>query len=155
MAPRRDPEFEALIDKAHGFTQMYERWLARRLGGGDGVTLARLKVLFILHDLGPQKISVLARDAKVAPRTLTTLVDALEREGLARRIPHTVDRRATIIEMTPAGMKAVESKSGPYWAAKNFLFVGLTAEERNTMSRIYDRWSKMVEEDLVRMGEEI
>jgi len=25
MAPSRDPEFEALIDKAHGFTQMYER----------------------------------------------------------------------------------------------------------------------------------
>jgi DNA-binding MarR family transcriptional regulator len=155
MAPKRDPDFEALIDKAHGFTQMYERWLTRRLGGGDGVTLPRLKVLFILHDLGPQKMSVLARDAKVAPRTLTTLVDALEREGLARRIPHSVDRRATIIEMTPAGMKAVESKSGPYWAAKNFLFVGLTAEERNTMSRIYDRWSRMVEEDLTRMGEEV
>lgn len=147
---RRDPLLDVLVDRAHGFAQIYERWIAKRLG--DGVTLARLRVLFILHDNGPQQMSALARAAKVAARTLTTFVDALEREGLARRVPHDTDRRATMVEITPAGIRAVESKSAPYWAAKNFLYGELKLDEAQLMIRIYDRWFVMVAEDLQRMG---
>jgi MarR family transcriptional regulator for hemolysin len=39
--------------------------------------------------------------------TMVVTVDALEREGLARRVPSPEDRRARVIEVTPEGEKAV------------------------------------------------
>jgi MarR family transcriptional regulator for hemolysin len=39
--------------------------------------------------------------------TMVVTVDALERKGLARRVPAPEDRRARVIEVTPEGEKAV------------------------------------------------
>ncbi len=43
----------------------------------------------------------LATQLMVAPRTITDLVDALERDGFLRRVPDPSDRRATLIQVAP------------------------------------------------------
>lgn len=149
-----DPGIEALIDAVEGFAPIYERWVRRRLGDGQmGLTLPRLRLLIRMEQGGPQKMSELARQAKVTPRMLTTLVDGLEREGLARRRPHESDRRATIVEITPAGATVVKEKAAPYWAAKTFLFGSLDQEERRLMQNIYENLSKRLSADLKAMGD--
>ncbi len=42
----------------------------------------------------------LAEDLGITARTVTTLVDALEREGLLVRLPDPTDRRATLLALT-------------------------------------------------------
>ncbi|MFE9696206.1 MarR family winged helix-turn-helix transcriptional regulator [Streptomyces sp. NPDC006270] len=42
---------------------------------------------------------LLQRDASTA----TSMIDRLERRGLVRRVPHPVDRRAKVIQLTPEG----------------------------------------------------
>ena len=42
----------------------------------------------------------LASHLHVTPRTITDLVDALEREGMLIRKPHPTDRKATLLELT-------------------------------------------------------
>ena len=39
----------------------------------------------------------------MAPRSVTSKVDAAEADGLVRRLPDPTDRRATLLELTPAG----------------------------------------------------
>jgi DNA-binding MarR family transcriptional regulator len=42
----------------------------------------------------------------VGARTITVLVDGLERDGFARRAPHPEDRRATLVALTDKGRAA-------------------------------------------------
>jgi DNA-binding MarR family transcriptional regulator len=42
----------------------------------------------------------------VSARTITVLVDGLERDGFATRVPHPQDRRATLVELTDKGHAA-------------------------------------------------
>jgi DNA-binding MarR family transcriptional regulator len=60
-----------------------------------GLSLARTKVLAQLQRSGPVRPSVLAAEFGFAPRTITELVDTLERDGLAARQPDPTDRRCS------------------------------------------------------------
>lgn len=52
---------------------------------------------------GPQRPGALADALGVAPRSVTSKVDLAEADGLVRRLPDPTDRRATLVELTPAG----------------------------------------------------
>ncbi|WP_406203643.1 MarR family transcriptional regulator [Kitasatospora sp. NBC_01560] len=54
------------------------------------------------------RLSDLADRLHIAPRSATTVVDALEEAGLVERTPDPADRRAVRIVLTPAGHSAVE-----------------------------------------------
>ena len=54
---------------------------------GCGLSMARTKMLRRLHEQGPTRQNVLAADFGLAPHSITDLVDALERLGLAERRP--------------------------------------------------------------------
>jgi len=62
----------------------------------------RVGVLFIVQATGAIRMGDLAAKLMVAPRTVTDFVDGLERDGFLRRIPDPSDRRAMLIELTPA-----------------------------------------------------
>jgi DNA-binding MarR family transcriptional regulator len=72
----------------------------------------------------------LADDLSLSPRNMTALVDSLEAEGLVARRPHPTDRRATIVELTGAGMTAAEDTLEPRLAAIGELFDDLNDRER-------------------------
>jgi DNA-binding MarR family transcriptional regulator len=54
------------------------------------------------------RLSDLADRLHIAPRSATTVVDALEDAGLVERTPDPADRRAVRIVLTAAGWAAVE-----------------------------------------------
>ena len=60
----------------------------------------RLRLLLAVEEVGRLRMGDLAEDLGVTARTVTTLVDALEREGLLTRLPDPTDRRATLLELT-------------------------------------------------------
>ena len=64
------------------------------------MSYARLKLIGMLHVKGPMIMSELGARLDVSARNITKLVDALEQEGLVRRVAHCTDRRATVIETT-------------------------------------------------------
>src|SRR5690606_39995754 len=49
------------------------------------------------------RMSDIALDVGVTARTITTMVDALERDGLIERMPDPLDRRAISLRQTEAG----------------------------------------------------
>jgi DNA-binding MarR family transcriptional regulator len=93
----------------------FARWM-HSLVEGSGVSPARMRLLGVLHCKGPQIMCGLSDDLGVTARNVTTLVDGLEAEGQVRRMPHPADRRATVVELTPAGYKLAEELLGPFYA---------------------------------------
>jgi DNA-binding MarR family transcriptional regulator len=83
-----------------------ERWTE-----GHGLTESRLQILAYLYACpGHQMpLGALAEAQDVAPRTVTGLIDNLERDGLVRRVPDPSDRRSVRARLTKTGLGRMEA----------------------------------------------
>src|SRR5207244_12771206 len=76
------------------------------------VTPAQLRALRMLRRHGVMRLSELSDRLRIAPRSATEVVDALEKRGLAGRRPDPGDRRATLVEVTDDGGSVLDAIRG-------------------------------------------
>ena len=129
-----DSPVAALAVRTAAFADAFERWASRKAVEA-GASVPRLRLLYAVHCHGPQKMADLAEELTVTPRNVTALVDGLEAEGLVRRIPHSTDRRVTLVELT-CNSERVAAQFGAYQASIAGLFAGLTAADQRTLLRL-------------------
>ena len=67
------------------------------------VSPARFQILQVLNQSGALSMVEVADRLFVTKRNITSLVDGLEKDGLATRCPHPSDRRSTLVELTAEG----------------------------------------------------
>ncbi|MET9732058.1 MarR family transcriptional regulator [Streptomyces sp. NPDC006458] len=105
--------------------------LRARGAEGRGLSAGALDLLIRLSAASDDGISIgaLAQAAGVSSRNVTGLVDTLERDGLAERIPDRRDRRSVLARVTPAGLAWVDSFRRPTQAAMAAVFRGFTPAE--------------------------
>jgi DNA-binding MarR family transcriptional regulator len=103
-----------------------------------GLSLARTKVLTRLAEQGPTRQSTLAADFGLAPHSITDIVDALERQGLAERRPDATDRRAKLVAITDTGEACLEVASAARERLLKQIFGALSQEDRATWLRLLD-----------------
>ncbi|WP_406300567.1 MarR family transcriptional regulator (plasmid) [Embleya sp. NBC_00888] len=98
---------------------------------GRGLSAGALDVLARLGGAGEAgvKPGELARAAGVSPRNVTGLLDTLERDGLAERVPDPHDRRAVVGRITPAGRAWLDDFRAPTQRAMSAVFHGFTDTE--------------------------
>ena len=73
-----------------------------------GLTMTQLRVLFLLRAEGGASAGAMAEALKVAPSTLTRIVDRLVRQGLVRRETDDGDRRLVRHYLSARGASTVE-----------------------------------------------
>src|SRR5580698_5361824 len=105
---------------------------------GCGLSMARTKVLMRLHEHGPTRQSMLAADFGLAPHSITDIVDALERLGLAQRRPDATDRRAKLVAITDAGQSCLGVAYATRERLLTEIFGALSQEDRATLIRLLD-----------------
>jgi DNA-binding MarR family transcriptional regulator len=103
---------------------------------GCGLSLARTKVLMHLKEHGPTRQSVLATDFGMAPHSITDIVDALERQGLAERRPDATDRRAKLVAITGAGQVCLSVAYATRERLLTQIFGALSEADRATLIRL-------------------
>lgn len=126
-------------DLAEAFGQFGPAYFKRMTSRAreTGVTWARMRLLHILACGGPRIImSTLRDELGVTARSVTALVDALERDDLVRRVPHPTDRRATIIELTAAGRAAYGAQHAHHTASSAEVFAALDPDDQTVLLRI-------------------
>jgi DNA-binding MarR family transcriptional regulator len=101
-----------------------------------GLSLARAKVLKQLRDFGPMRQQALADCFGFAPRSITDMVNGLERDGLAERLDDPDDRRANLVRITDAGRKAVDVALTVRDELVERIFAALSAAERAEFARL-------------------
>jgi DNA-binding MarR family transcriptional regulator len=90
----------------------------------------------LLNVLGAREGSIqqeLSADMGIDPSTMVTLIDELERAGLARRRRHPRDRRAWEIGITPKGRRALERARGLAAGVEDSVLGGLSGTERRQL----------------------
>lgn len=64
-----------------------------------------------LREGGPQRITALAMSEPVAQPTMSVIIKRLEQRGLVARNRDPADARATLVEITPAGVDTLRMRS--------------------------------------------
>ena len=102
------------------------------LGPWD-ITPAQLRALRVLRRHGVMRLSELSDRLRIAPRSATEVVDALEKRRLAGRRPDPGDRRATLVEVTDDGGSVLDAIRG---SEAERVFSRLTPADRSDLARI-------------------
>jgi DNA-binding MarR family transcriptional regulator len=125
-------------DLGHLFLGLHQRMhrLVDEAMTATGISLARAKVLMQLRDRGPMNQTALANCLGYAPRSVTDAVDALVRDDLAARTADPNDRRARIVEITPAGQTVLARAMTAKNAAMEQIFGALDAPARTQFAEL-------------------
>jgi DNA-binding MarR family transcriptional regulator len=100
------------------------------------ITPSQLRALRVLGHDGEMRLSELSEHLRIAPRSATEVADALEARGLIRRRPDPGDRRATLVELTAAGVRLLEAIRAARGAETERAFERLSEADREHLTRI-------------------
>lgn len=110
-------------------SRMVEAELRERLRALDS-TLPRFDVMAALHRAPDGlKMSAISSVLRVSNGNVTGIVDRLEAEGLAQRLPVEGDRRAMLVKLTPEGTAAFADLAARHEAWVNDLLGAVTPAE--------------------------
>lgn len=104
-----------------------------------GIALAHLSPLMLLYRDGPMLQRDLVRGLGIGQPGVVHAITRLEEGGFISRRPAEKDRRATIIELTEKGIKAVEVASPFLVEANEHALAGFTADESRTLTTLLRR----------------
>lgn len=114
-------------------------WLARlnEAMRPFGLTFARYEALMLLFfsRTGSLPLGKMGARLQVHPTSVTNLVDGLEQQGLARRLPHPTDRRTTLAEITAEGRRTAEAATAVMHEIE-FGTPPLTREQLQTLTEL-------------------
>jgi DNA-binding MarR family transcriptional regulator len=137
------PAAEDLADTFFAVAHALKRIVNARFQD-TGLSMARLRVLY--HLVGGQNVRMgeLSTCVDVAPRTMTSTIDAMQRDGLVQRRPDPTDGRATVVSITDEGERSFHEGMRLQALAVADLFDGLDAERRVALLEILDRLGEAV-----------
>lgn len=118
----------------------FRQWMRENLPTDGGMTVSRATVLLSLANKENRVgMGELGEGCGLSPRSMTVLVDGLEKEGLVERAAHETDRRITLIGITDAGRQFVATTLGPSDHATASVFDDLSADEQRELLRLFDK----------------
>lgn len=94
------------------------------------LTLPQLRLLYLLAREGPATPGALARTLRLAPSTVTGLLDRLDERGLVRRDDDPASRRCVLASPTPDGAALVDELVAARREQLGELFGRLSEAER-------------------------
>jgi DNA-binding MarR family transcriptional regulator len=117
------------------------RWhrLQDKRAENAGLDRAAFMLLFRLMGEGPARLSRLAGDMCVDLSVASRQMAALEAAGLVRRTPDPADRRASVIEVTDAGIEMFHRKRDRSVAFLRALLADWTEADRAAFVRLMGR----------------
>ena len=109
--------------------------LSRRLRKHElaGLTPSQLSTLSSVGQCGPVRLGDLAAAERIAPSTLTRLVNVLEDRGYLLRQPAPDDARAYLVTVTPAGRDALERIRAEATNLLTDILLTLPADQRSAL----------------------
>ncbi|MEO6089081.1 MAG: MarR family transcriptional regulator [Umezawaea sp.] len=100
----------------------------------DGLRAPHVSVLATLAESGACSQKEISDALRIDASDLVTLLDDLERAGLASRHRDGHDRRRYAVEITESGRELLAARLGVAAEVDDLLFEGLTAKERGQLA---------------------
>jgi len=128
-----------LADLVHRLTRRLRRAQAERLAP-LGLTPAQERAMrMIARNEEPLRMTEIADRLGIVPRSLTTVIDALEEDGLVRREVDPRNRRAILLHLTDRGTAVRDELREARRRAAEDLFAPLGDADRETLGGLLTR----------------
>jgi DNA-binding MarR family transcriptional regulator len=129
-----EPE-ESLAEAFRGVARQLRHQTQRTLAPWD-VTPSQARALGVLTRHGLMRLGALSEYLRIAPRSTTEVVDALEVAGLVERRTDPCDRRATLVALTSHGEEVAARIRAARAAEAEGFFARLDEADRTSLARI-------------------
>jgi DNA-binding MarR family transcriptional regulator len=136
-----DLTVEGIVDRIGGINRRI-RWMHDETLDQLGLNYTDWHVLTALRWAGKpyrRKAGELSRRADLTSGAMTSRLDALEKEGLVRRLRDPGDRRSVLVELTKKGRKKHEQALGIQAQKESLLAEALTDREKEQLNRLLRR----------------
>ena len=130
-----DEQDETLIESFWDVARQVRQMSIQALAQWD-IAPSHARALGVLVRHGEIRLSELSEHLRIAPRTATEVVDALEDRGYVRRHADPDDRRAILVSLTDEGNRVSEAIRSMRAAEAERFFGTLSAADRAHLSRI-------------------
>jgi DNA-binding MarR family transcriptional regulator len=97
---------------------------------------SQFRALRVLKRHGVMRLSELADHLRIAARSATEVIDALEARDLVERRPDPADRRATLVEVTEHGISVLDAVGAARGTEAERVFGRLSPADRADLTRI-------------------
>lgn len=114
-------------------TRGLRRGWARALEPWD-LTPHHARALQVVGELGSPRLGTVAERLRIAPRSATEVIDALEERALVQRAPDEGDRRAICVSLTGRGREVLAEVNDARGKAATEHFSTLSSAERDTLA---------------------
>jgi DNA-binding MarR family transcriptional regulator len=115
----------------------------------EGITEPQLQTLELLMANGPTLMRKISDCMMVTPANVTGIVDRLEQKKLVQRTSGKGDRRATIIEITPAGKTLYETVGRKKVDMIQKSLETFTKDEKVTLKSLLEKFQKGISRSVV------
>ena len=136
-----DLTVEGIVDRIGGINRRI-KWMHDETLDQLGVTMSDWHVLTALRWAGEpyrRKAGELARRADLTSGAMTSRLDALEKEGLVRRLRDPADRRSVLVELTEKGRRKHQQAMGIQAQKEALLAEALTDREKEQLNGLLRR----------------
>jgi DNA-binding MarR family transcriptional regulator len=136
-----DLTVEGIVDRIGSINRRI-KWMHEETLDQLGLTLSDWHVLTSLHWAGApyrRKAGKLARHAELTSGAMTSRLDALEKEGLVRRLRDPDDRRSVLVELTTKGRETHEQGMGIQAQKEALLAEALSDREKEQLNGLLRR----------------
>jgi DNA-binding MarR family transcriptional regulator len=114
--------------------------------GGEELSHAQFELLIELWERGELPAGELAAAARLAPATVTQMLDHLAESGHVERVRSQTDRRVVVTRLTPKGAKKIEAKHASWESRWEQAMAGIEADELRGATRVLERLAAMFED---------
>jgi DNA-binding MarR family transcriptional regulator len=111
----------------HRWAESLEPW---------NLTPHHARALQVVGEFGNPRLGTVAERLRIAPRSATEVIDALEERGLVERGPDETDRRAICVSLTDHGRQILGEVNAARGTAASKHFASLTATERDALAEL-------------------
>src|SRR5262249_46279918 len=143
LEPTASEAIATLIATSQRLSRVFNARLSKQKGVIK-LSGPRLRLLMAVEEAGHLRMGDVAEELGITARTVTTLVDALEREGLLVRLPDPKDRRATLLELTETARTQFEQVRGLQMELGEELLAPLDQGQRRLLLDLLNRLNQGV-----------
>ncbi len=129
------------------FMSITRQWFIRRMGvhphGANPFSEARFRIMHVLAEKEPLKMSDLSKACHVTKGSLTITLNKLVEDGYVERFAEPGDRRIVLVRLTSAGQGLLENTRQLLVARMSAAFTGMPAARKKKLAALLDELSEI------------
>lgn len=136
--PDLDTSPMSVIARISRLSRILERRIAEVLEE-HGLNESQFGVLAALRRAGPPYClspTALYGSLLISSGAMTNRLDRLTAQGLVRRVPDPSDRRSSLVQLTPKGLRVIERAVGAHTVNEKALLSSLSPAQRQALARL-------------------